>query len=90
MLAEIEAVHGQIRLGFDGQNAFTTGAGISNVGPYRIDADSAMTCKVVAPDGTGLVTETDIRFLDPNSIEVIDRRSQTPGRSTMIRVPQGQ
>jgi len=84
--ASLERLHGSLRLSFDGQNAVTTGPGLQHVGPYRVESDDGVSCRVVAPDDTGVVSETFIRFLgSPHRIEVIDRRSSIPGRSTMER-----
>ncbi len=90
VLQDIAAVHGALRLGFDGQTALTEAPGVRHVGPYRIDRDGPYACSVVAPDDTGFVSQTDVRFLDANTIEVVDQRSQTPGRAVMVRVPVGQ
>lgn len=82
--------HGSLRLSFDGQNARTTGSGLQHVGPYRVESDDGISCRVIAPDDTGVVSETQIRFLgSPNLIEVIDRRGPVTGRSTMERVSPG-
>ncbi|MCS6899676.1 MAG: hypothetical protein RMJ98_08480 [Myxococcales bacterium] len=84
--ASLERLHGSLRLSFDGQNAITTGPGLHHVGPYRVESDDGVSCRIVAPDDTGVVSETFIRFLgSPHRIEVIDRRSAIPGRSTMER-----
>ena len=89
--ASLASLHGTMRLRFDGQSAFTTGAGIQQASPYRIESDDGMSCRVIAPDPTGAPVETFVRFTtSPNNIEVIDRRPTTiPGRSTMERVPVG-
>lgn len=88
--AALERLHGSLRLSFDGQRAVTTGPGLQHVGPYRVESDDGVSCRVIAPDDAGVVSETFIRFVgSPHRIEVIDRRSSVPGRSTMERVPLG-
>jgi len=88
--SSLERLHGTLRLSFDGQNALTTGSGIQHTGPYRVDSDDGMACRVTAPDDTGVVSETFIRFIgSPHRIEVVDRRSAVPGRATMERGPAG-
>ena len=86
--AALERLHGTLRLGFDGQRALTTGPGLYHLGPYQIANDDGMSCRIVAPDDQGIVTTTDVHFLDANHLEVLDRRSAVTGRSTMERVPQ--
>ena len=89
--ANLARLHGTVRLQFDGSTSYTTGAGIQQASPYRIDSDDGMSCRVLAPDPTGATVETYVRFTtSPNTIEVIDRRpTSIPGRSTMERVPVG-
>lgn len=88
--AALERLHGSLRLSFDGRNAVTTGPGLQHVGPYRIESDDGVSCRILAPDDTGVVSETYVRFVgSPHRIEVIDRRSAVPGRSTMERGPVG-
>lgn len=88
--ASLERLHGSLRLSFDGRNAVTTGPGLQHVGPYRVESDDGVSCRIIAPDDTGTVSETFIRFLGtPHRIEVLDRRSSIPGRSTMERVAPG-
>lgn len=89
--ASLASFHGSVRLRFDGQSATTTGAGIQQVSPYRIESDDGMSCRVIAPDPNGGPAETFVRFTTSgNHIEVIDRRpASIPGRSTMERVPVG-
>jgi hypothetical protein len=88
--ATLEQLHGSIRLMFDGQRATTTIQGAPHVGPYQVDSDDGISCRVIAPDDTGVVSETYVRFVgSPNRIEVIDRRGAVPGRSTMERGPLG-
>jgi hypothetical protein len=85
--ANLEKLHGSLRLGFDGQKALTTGPGLYHLGPYQVADDDGMSCRIVAPDDGGVVTETNVRFLDANHLEVVDRRSAVPGRATLERVP---
>jgi hypothetical protein len=86
----LERLHGSLRLSFNGQQALTTGPALYHVGPYQIADDDGISCRIIAPDDSGVVSETLVRFLDsPHKIEVLDRRSAVPGRSTMERVPQG-
>ncbi|MFO0660377.1 MAG: hypothetical protein U0165_11190 [Polyangiaceae bacterium] len=86
----ITALQQSIRLTFDGQTTRTTGTNVSAVNPYSITSDDGVSCKVVAADPQGIRSETQIRFLDPYHIEVLDEQSQMPGRSSMERVPVGQ
>lgn len=86
----LEQVHGSLRVSFDGQRALTTGPGLYHVGPYQIDGDDGTSCRIVAPDDNGIVTDRSVRFLDQNNVEIFDQRSAVPGRSTMQRVPFGQ
>lgn len=83
---ELARLHGAVRLRFDGQRAITSGPGLEHIGPYQVYADDGASCRVSAPDDTGVVTETYVRFLDQNHIEVLDRRSGVPGRATLERV----
>lgn len=85
----LEQLHGTLRLGFDGQQALTTGPGLYHLGPYQVADDDGMSCRLLAPDDARVVTETRVRFVDPNHLEVTDPRSAVPGRSTMERVPVG-
>jgi hypothetical protein len=84
---ELARLHGAVNLRFDGARAVTTGPGLQHIGPYQVYADDGTSCRVSAPDDAGVVTETYVRFLDPNHIEVLDRRSGVPGRATLERVP---
>ncbi len=84
---ELARLHGAVSLRFDGARAVTTGPGLQHIGPYQVYADDGASCRVSAPDDTGVVTETQVRFLDANHIEVVDRRSGVPGRATLQRVP---
>jgi hypothetical protein len=84
---ELARLHGAVRLYFDGARAVTTGPGLQHIGPYQVYADDGASCRVSAPDDAGVVTETQVRFLDPNHIEVVDQRSGVPGRATLERVP---
>lgn len=89
--ANLARMHGTVRLQFDGQTSYTTGAGVQQALPYRVETDDGISCRVLAADPTGGTGETYVRFVgSPNTIEVIDRRpASIPGRSTMERVPVG-
>ncbi|HEU4410541.1 MAG TPA: hypothetical protein VFS43_35125 [Polyangiaceae bacterium] len=82
---ELARLHGAVRLRFDGSRAITTGPGLEHIGPYQVYADDGASCRISAPDDSGIVTETHVRFLDPNHIEVVDQRSGVPGRATLER-----
>ena len=84
---ELARLHGAVRLRFDGARAITTGPGLEHIGPYQVYADDGASCRVSAPDDYGVPSETHVRFLDPNHIEVVDQRSGVPGRATLERVP---
>jgi hypothetical protein len=85
----LERLHGSLRLQYDGKNALTTGPGLNHLGPYQIVDDDGLNCRLRAPDDNGVVTETSIRFLDANHVEITDKRSSVPGRSQMERVQAG-
>lgn len=86
----ITALQQSIRLVFDGQTTRTTGTNVSATNPYQITSDDGVSCHVIAADPQGIRSETQVRFVDPYHIEVIDEQSQIPGKSTMERVPLGQ
>lgn len=86
----LERLHGSLRVGYDGQQALTTGPGLYHLQPYRVYDDDGLQCRIEAPDDTGRVSSSFVRFSDANHLEVLDQRSQVPGRSTMERVPVGQ
>ena len=81
----IESLHRSIRLTFDGQVARTTGNNVNATNPYNVTADDGMNCKVIATDPNGVPSESAIRFVDPNHIEVNDTQSSNPGRATLER-----
>lgn len=83
----IERLHGGLRVGFDGQRTFTTGPGISHAAPYQVQGDDGLSCRVVSPDEVGAISETWVRFLDPNHLELLDRRpaSAAQGTATLER-----
>lgn len=85
----LQQLHSSLRLQFDGKSALTTGPGLNHLGPYQILDDDGVHCRISGPDDSGVVTDTWVRFLDGAHIEVLDRRSAVPGRSTMERVPTG-
>jgi hypothetical protein len=81
----LQSVQSQVRLVFDGQMATTTGPGIQSGSPYRVDSDDGVSCRVLAPDTTGAVSEKLVRFPDPGHLEVLDRQSAVPGRGSWER-----
>ena len=83
----IERLHGGLRIGFDGQRTFTSGPGISHAAPYQVQNDDGLACQLLSPDEQGVISETWIRFLDPNHAELLDRRpaSAAQGKATLER-----
>lgn len=83
----IERLHGGLRIAFDGQRTFTNGPGISHAAPYQVQNDDGLACRVLSPDEQGAVSETWVRFLDPNHAELLDRRpaSAAQGKATVER-----
>lgn len=83
----IERLHGGLRVGFDGQRTFTTGPGLSQASPYQVQNDDGLSCRLLSPDEQGAVSETWVRFLDANHLELLDRRpaSAAPGTARLER-----
>ncbi len=83
----IERLHGGLRVGFDGQRTYTTGPGISQASPYQVQRDDGLSCQLLSPDEGGAISETWVRFLDANHLELLDRRpaSAAQGTATLER-----
>jgi hypothetical protein len=84
----LRELHSSLRITFDGSLATTTGQGVNHTGPYQTANDDGLRCRITAPDSAGVVTFTDIRFLDPHHYEVIDKRSAVPSRAVWERTAQ--
>jgi len=84
-MTNLAQLHSTVRVRFDGRQALTTGSGIYHSGPYQVIADNGVACRISGPDENGFVTETSVRFLDANHLEVVDHRTTLAGTAVLER-----